>query len=66
MNRTQSKDHNVWTYRINKTSLSCYNNKKYIIEDGCSRLSHSHKSTLHKSFSKTNSLNIDNLFWFSI
>ena len=53
INKIQSKVHNVRTYSINKISLSCYDNKKHIIEDGCSRLSHFYKSTLHKSFSET-------------
>ena len=31
MNRIQSKDHNVKTYKINKVSLSCFNDKnKYL------------------------------------
>ena len=40
MNRIQSKDHNIGTYRINKISLPCYSDKKHILKDGYSRLSH--------------------------
>ena len=28
MNRTQSKDHRIVTYKINKISLSCFDDKK--------------------------------------
>ena len=45
MNRIQSKNRNIDPYRINKVSLSCYNDKKYVLEDGYCRLSHFHKST---------------------
>ena len=45
MNRIQSKNHNIESYRINKVSLSSYDDKKYILTDGYSRLSHFHKST---------------------
>ena len=44
MNRIQNKDHNIGFYRINKISLSSYNDKTYILEDGYSRLSHFYKS----------------------
>ena len=29
MNRIPTKDHNIGTYRINKISLPCYDNKKH-------------------------------------
>ena len=48
MNRSQSskiKDHNIGSYKTNQISLSSCNDKKYILEDGDSRLSHFHKST---------------------
>ena len=34
MNRIQSKDHRIGTYEINKTSLSCFNDKIYIQNNG--------------------------------
>ena len=37
INRIQSKNHNIGTYRINKVYLSCYDDKKYILEDEHSR-----------------------------
>ena len=45
MNRTQSKNHNIRSYRIFKISLSSYDDKKYILKDGYGRFSHFHKST---------------------
>ena len=30
MNRIQSKDHRIGTYKINTTSLSCFDDKIYI------------------------------------
>ena len=34
MNRTQSKDHRIGTYEINKNSLSCFDDKIYIQNNG--------------------------------
>ena len=45
MNRISTNYHNIETYRINKISLSCYDNKKHIFEDIYSRLSYLHKYT---------------------
>ena len=38
MNRTQSKDHKIGTYEIKKTSLSCFEDKIYIQNNGCNGL----------------------------
>ena len=45
MNRIQSKCHNMGSYRINAVSLFSYDDHKYILRDGYSRLSHFHKFT---------------------
>ena len=34
MNRIQSKNHRVGTYKINKISLSWFNDKIYILDNG--------------------------------
>ena len=34
MNRTQSNDHRIGTYEINKNSLSCFDDKIYIQNNG--------------------------------
>ena len=44
MNRIQSKDHNIASYRINKIYLPSYDDKKYILKDRY-KLSHFYKST---------------------
>ena len=38
MNKIQSKDHKIGTYEINKISLSCFDDKIYIQNDGCDGL----------------------------
>ena len=43
MNRNQSKIHNIGSYIINKIYFSFYDDKKYILKDGYSRLSPIHK-----------------------
>ena len=34
MKRIQSKKHKLETYEIGKISLSCFDNKRYVLEDG--------------------------------
>ena len=34
MNRIQSKNHRIGTYEINKVSLSCFDDKIYILNNG--------------------------------
>ena len=33
MNKIQSKDHDIATYRISKIYLPCCDNKKHVLED---------------------------------
>ena len=40
MNRIQSKDHEIGTYEINKISLSCFDDKIYIQNNGYNGLAH--------------------------
>ena len=42
MNFIKSKLHNVNTVKVNKICLSCFDNKKYILDDGISTLSYGH------------------------
>ena len=37
-NRNQSKDQRIWTYEINKISLSCFDDKMCIQNNGCDAL----------------------------
>ena len=34
MKRIQSKKHNLGTYEIDKISVSCFDNKRYVSDDG--------------------------------
>ena len=39
----QSKQHKLGTYKIDKISLSCFDNKRYVLDDGIYTLSYFHK-----------------------
>ena len=34
MKRIQSKKHKLGTYEINKISFSCFDDKRYVLDDG--------------------------------
>ena len=34
MRRIQSKKHKIGTYEINKISLSCFGDKRFVLDDG--------------------------------
>ena len=46
MKRIQSKKHRLGTYKIDKISLSCFDNKRYVLDDGIHTLSYFHKNSL--------------------
>ena len=43
MKRTQSKLHEVGTYDVYKISLSCFDDKRYVLDDGINTLAYFHK-----------------------
>ena len=43
MKRIQSKKHKIGTYEINKISLSCFDDKRFILNDGIHTLAYFHK-----------------------
>ena len=43
MKRVESKLHEIGTYNVCKISLSCFNEKIYILNDGVKILSYFHK-----------------------
>ena len=47
MKRIQAKKHKKGTYRINKISLSCFDDKRQVLDDGVHTLSYFHKDS-HK------------------
>ena len=46
MKRIQSKKHKLGTYKINKMSLSCFDDKSYALDDGIFTLSYFHKNSV--------------------
>ena len=43
MNRIQSKLHELGTCSVFKISLSCFDNKRYVLDDGVNTLAYFHK-----------------------
>ena len=46
MKRTQIKKHKLWTYEIDKIFLSCFDDKKYELDDGIYTLAYFHKDSV--------------------
>ena len=46
MKRIQSKKHKLGTYEIDKISLSCFDNKRYVLDDGIYALAYFHKNSV--------------------
>ena len=45
MKRIQAKKHKIGTYEIDKISLSCFDDKRYVLDDGIHNLAHFHKGS---------------------
>ena len=43
MRRIQGKKHKMGTYKINKISLSCFDDKRFVLNDGIHMLAYFHK-----------------------
>ena len=43
MKRTQSKLHKIGTYNVCKITLSCFDDKRYVLDDGVHTLAYFHK-----------------------
>ena len=46
MKRIQSKKHKLGTYEIDQISLSCFDDKRYVSDDGIYTLSYFHKNSI--------------------
>ena len=46
MTRIQSRKHKLGTYEINKISLSCFDDKRYVLDDGIRALAYFHKDSV--------------------
>ena len=42
---TQAKKHKIGTYEIDKISLSCFDDKRYVLDDGIHTLAYFHKDS---------------------
>lgn len=45
-NLIRSEKHQLYTYSLNKVGLSCYDDKRYLLEDGITSLSYGHYKSL--------------------
>ena len=43
MKRIQAKKHKIGTYEIDKISLSCFDDKRFVLDDGVYTLAYFHK-----------------------
>ena len=46
MKRIQRKKHKLGTYEIDKITLPCFDNKRYVLDDGICRLAYFHKDSV--------------------
>ena len=46
MKRIQAKKHKIGTYEIDKISLSCFDDKRYVLDDGIYTLAYFHKDSV--------------------
>ena len=49
MKRIQSKSHKIGTYELNKISLSCFDDKRYILDDGINTLTYGQKDIVKQN-----------------
>ena len=45
MKRIQAKKHRIGTYEIDKISLSCFDDKRYLLDDGIHTLAYVHNDS---------------------
>ena len=45
MKRILAKKHKIGTYEIDKISLSCFDDKRYVLDDGIHTLAYFHKDS---------------------
>ena len=46
MKTIRSQDHKLYSYEINKVSLSCFDDKRYIHEDGITSYAYGHHNII--------------------
>ena len=66
MKRIQAKKHKIGTYEIDKISLSCFHDKRFVLDDGVHTLAYLHKDCSKKEWDQNknkNKNNNDNKKW---
>ena len=53
MKRIQAKKHKIGIYEIDKISLSCFDDKRYVLDDGVNTLAYFYKDC-NKIYDKNN------------
>ena len=59
MKMIQAKKHKIGTYEIDKISISCFDDKRYVLDDGVHTLAYFHKDC-NKKCDKNNNNNNNN------
>ena len=44
MKRIQAKKHKIGTYEIDEISFSCFDDKRYVLDDGVNTLAYFHRN----------------------
>ena len=57
MERIQAKKHKMGTYEIDKISLSCFDGKRFVLDDGVHTLAYFHKDCSKKECDKNKKKN---------
>ena len=57
MKKIQAKKHKIGTYEIDKISLSCFDGKRYVLDDGVHALAYFHKDCNKKCDENKNNNN---------
>ena len=48
LHRVRSECHQLGSYQLNKLSLSCFDDKRYILEDGITSYAYGHKNIIYR------------------
>ena len=60
MKKIQAKKHKIGTYEIDKISLSCFDDKRFVLDDGVHTLAYFHKDCNKKCDKNENENNNNN------
>ena len=60
MKRILAKKHKIGTYEIDKISLSCFDDKRYVLDDGVNTVAYFHKDCNKKCDTNNNNNNNNN------